>query len=300
MASKLLSAMMIDDCLHDPVLAAKIILGYTVPPHQELRLFGMWKHTFFMDSSGFGTGKTMNLALVAALRAVLMEERVGGIISRSFGQEKIIFQYFDRWSDTNPLFRSQIRKNTRADLGISHAGDSLEAVFANGSRIRCVPPNFLQNSARIASEDWTDVYCDEWVRYVNLDSLPVIIGRARKPIPSCYDGADPVFDHHVSFCGTADFTFNPAYKEWQKFDEFVRNGNTSYDLQSWNYTHYPKRYEKLLAMNIIKHMTSTMSKDKVEREVYGHWVSDSAGFYSAFDISQAREASIAAPILTME
>lgn len=287
--SRWITSMMVDDCLHDPVLGAKVLLGYELPPNQKLRLRGMWNHKFMIDSSGYGTGKSLNIAIAAGLRCMLMRDRVAGIISKTFGQGKLIYSYFDAWIDRNPIFRSQIKINRLGEPMSLHGSDAWVLTFTNGSLIRVIPPAFMTNSERVASESWTDGYYDEWVRYGNYDALRVLMGRVRKPVPEQYDVDDPIFDHHLAFFGTADYTWHPAYSRITHYLEQIALGSPKHDVQSWNYEHYPARYHRLIELDVIENMKATMTFDQVEREVYGRWVKDSAGYYSARDVADARK-----------
>lgn len=283
-------AMMVDDFLHDPVLAVMVIFGGELPPNQQLRLFGMWKYPFMIDSSGFGTGKTRCTALVAALRCLLMVDRVVGIISLTLRQGVLYFRdYFDPWIKNNPFFRSQIAVDRTNRPKSVHSNDGCELTFLNNNRIRTIPPGFMNNADRAASESWTDGSYDEWVRYGNFDALRVLKGRVRRPIPECYDVEDPIYAAHACFCGTADFTWHPAYSYVKTYMEEIAKGSKSHELQSWNYTHYPKRCYRLINLPMIEDMKRTMSRDQVEREIYGHWVNDSSGYYSAREIKDCRK-----------
>jgi hypothetical protein len=299
--SKWVTAMMIDDCIRDPVLGAEVILGFKdIPPPQALRLRGMWQSKFMIDSSGLGSGKSTCIAIVAALRMLLIEDRTAGIISYTFRQGKQIFENnFDRWIETSPIFRNEIRKNRVQEPMSTHGTDYWQLTARNGNVIRVVPPSFMTNSDRVAGESWTDGYFDEWTRYQNYDALDqVLVPRVRKPISEMYDVKDPIFTHHIYFGGTAGFQWNPCYTRLLHFMDQIALGNRKYEVQSWHCEHYPERSRRLTNPDVIEFMKSTMRPDQIQMEVYGRWVKDSVGFYSAREVSEIRKADI--PVLTME
>ncbi len=296
MADTRITAMMTEDCLQDPILGAKVLLGYTIPAHLEARIWGMWTSKFMMDNSGFGTGKSLSIAIVAALRAMLMEDRVAGIISKTFNQGQLIFDYFDRWAAKSPLFRSQICDADGGEPDIIHGNMFWQARFKNSSKIRTIPPDFMRDAARVASEDWNDGYFDEFTKYPSYEAYwKNVFTRVRRPVNEKYNPNDPVFGRHFYFCGTARYQWHPAYKTVVEFSESVGRGDRLYEVQSWNYTHILEKYHHLIEMDGIKLLEKSLPRDLVQQEIYGRWVRDSQGYYSYRDIMDSR--TEACPIL---
>jgi len=296
--SSLLTAMMIDDCLHDPVLGAKILMGYECPPHMELRLWGMWNNFMMIDSSGFGTGKTLCIALVAALRSMLMEDRVSGIISRQGVQARLITAYFDKWAKTNKILASQIVSGLGEKPRITHKEEVNQIFFKNGSVVRIQSPGLREGAERLASEDWNDGYCDEWTRYDDIEAFwRLVVGRCRRPVNPIYDGRDSLFGNHLFLSGTATYEWMPAFKQWERIKKKMIANEVGYEAQAWNYTHIPKRYEHLIreAKKFIVEMEANLPRAVVQQEIYGVWVKDSASCYRREDIEGARSAGC--PIL---
>jgi len=279
--------MMIDDFIQDPVLAAKVIFDIDLMPHQEFRLMGMWRFRRFIDSSGFGTGKTVTLALCAALRHILLEERSQLIISRTFEQGKTLYEYFDRWCRTSPIFGSQIATNNHGDFASSHGQGAHILRAKNGNIIRTIPPNFNFNADRAKSEDATDGYFDEWTAYPNYQALyKTLFGRIRKPLSKNYKTASPVFGPHWFLCGTPQFKWHESYEEVERYEYDIAmaraNGERpKHEMQSWNYTHYLKEgrfaelYESLWAA--VEGMLKSNAPSVVQLEILGEWVQDSFG-----------------------
>lgn len=292
MANRWLTATMVDDFIHDPVLATEIIFGFRLPPHQQLRIWGMWTSPYMIDSSGAGSGKSFTIAIVSALRSILFQDRVSGIIGRGYGQGKLIYDNFDKWLISCPIFREQIRLDKKHGLMSVHGGEACQLTFKNGNIIRVIPPDFAKDGLRVASESFTDGYFDEWTRFQNYGAFnKVFLGRVRKPIPECYPKDDPVFGNHIFMSGTAQSTSHPAYTKVLQYQDHIANGDRRYELQSWNFTHIPKEYEREdnTAMSREAQMDG-MPADQIETEIYGRWVADSVGFYNAADIKMCRTA----------
>lgn len=290
--SERLTAYMIDDCLHDPVLGAKVLLGYTVPPHMEMRLWGMWNYKFVIDSSGFGSGKSLTIALCAAMRAMLMEERTEGIVSRTFAQGQETHRYIDKWIEKHPIFADQVEPGNDGKPATLHGSNAWETKFKNGSRIRTIPPDFKGGAERAGSEDFTDGYFDEWTKYPNYNAfVRQLVSRVRKPVAPCYDSKDPIFARHFYFAGTAKYQWHPCFKRVQHYAEKIMSGSKIHELQAWNYLDVPERYHHLFEMDGIHEMEESLPQDLVNQEILGLWVKDSQGYYNSAHINEARKST---------
>ncbi len=281
---------MVDDFIHDPVLAVRCIFGFELPPHQQIRLWSAWTHTYSFDSSGFGTGKTFTIALLAALRMMLFEDCIEGIIGKTYVGGKQIFNYFDKWCLECPIFRNQIRVNRQGEPAIVHGADACTVTMRNGNQGRVIPPDFQKDSERVASESWTNGYFDEWVRYRNYIAFnKVIIGRVRAPIHAPHTKRDPIFGNHIFFSGTAQCKWHPAYARIQHALEQISLGSKGYDVISFNHTHIPEKYEWLNSTDIAREaMMASLRQDEIQSEIMGIWVDDSIGYYNAKNLAACR------------
>ena len=293
--------MMLDDFLHDPVLAASCIFTEAlIPPPdapftpvQELRIFGMWTHMFFLDSSGFGTGKTFCAATVAALRAVLMNNRHIGIVAESFGQAKLYFEdYFDPWVKRCPVFAAQVETSSKGGYHVIHNDDGYVMNFKNDSTLKALPPNLLNDAKRLRTESWTDLLAEEWTAWPNLaKALNIVQGRMRRPIGRGYDDKSPIFEQHQAFIGAADYTWRPCYQVVQQFERAVFQGKKKYCVQAWNYLDYTGPWRELkygINEENINAMRDRMPKDEYERVLLAHWMNDSTGYYLASELEACR------------
>lgn len=295
--SSRLTAMMVDDCLHDPVLGAKVLLGYTVPPHFELRLWGMWLRPFMVDSSGFGTAKSLGIAIVSALRAILIEGRVVGICSKTKAQGELVHQYFDRWIDSSAIFRSQVRIGTGGKLAATHGSSHWSTKFRNGSELRTITPDFARGAEKAGSEDWHDGMFDEWTKYPDINAFQrQLMTRVRKPVLPPYSAGDPIFANHIYMGGTAKYQWHPCYKIVKEYEEAMHKGSLDDEHQSWNYHHIPEKFRHLINLKNIIRLERDMAKDQVAQEIHGKWTRDSMGYYSTQDFEDARSDDV--PVLT--
>jgi hypothetical protein len=227
---------------------------------------------------------------------MLFRDRVSGIISNTYPQGKLIHEYFVRWARKSSIFRKQLAVNARGEPAVSIGAEACTAKFRNESLIRTIPPDFARQARRVASESWNDGYFDEWTRYPNFEAFfKVIIGRVRRPVPRGYDKNNLTFCNHMTLFGTASYEYLPHYKTLKDAMQEVSKGNVEYEVQSWNYTHVPKKYEHLITIETIKFQEKNLPSHVVRQEIYGQWVKDSAGFYGRVEIKHARNANV--PIL---
>ncbi len=281
-----LTSTMVQDFLHDPILAAKVLLGIRVPPSQELRILTMWFHHYTQDDSGFSTGKSTTLAIVAALRSMLMEGRIGGMLSGTFRQGQLIFANFDRWYSQSAIFRYCV-KHTNGKPRINHGNSAWEIRFKGDSLVRVLPPNFMQDSVRLQSERWHDAYLDEWPSF-NMDSLTkTIFGRvtAVNLYQECL-----IRQNHIHLCGTPGFKHKPAYKQVKRVDANIARGNKDYARYSCNWRHFPRtdEWKGFIDYKIIYTMQTSNPEGVVKSEIDGFWQDDAMSYYSIVAIDDAR------------
>jgi len=271
---------MVEDLLFDPVMAAKVLLGIQIPPHQELRILQAWTTHWTLDDSGFSTGKSFTYAVLSALRSILIAGRIGGILSGTFRQGKLIFAYYDRWAAISKIFRNCV-KTQNGKLRLVHGQEVHEAHFRGTSTVRVLPPNFMQDSERIRSERWHDGYFDEWITFGNFKAFNKTI-VARVTAVNHFDDC-PVRQNHLHLSSTPDFVHHPAYRIVKQVQNNINAGNTNYGRFTSNYRHVPKtpKWQHLVNRKIIFSMQSMNPKGVVESEVDGLWTTDSLSYYSS-------------------
>lgn len=283
-----LTALMVEDFQHDPILAAKVLLQLKVPPHEQLRLMWMWSTYFTIDDSGFSTGKSFTFAIVSALRSILFKDRVSGVISKTFAQGKLIFQNYDRWYDNCSIFRNCIKMGSGGKPRLVHGTDVWIAEFKSGSTIRVLPPDFMRDSERLKSERFHDAYLDEYTSFGNFEALnKIIVGRVTKEnhYPNC-----PVKSNHIHLSSTPNFTHHPSYEIIKRTNFQIAQGNKSYGRFSCNYRHIPKteEWQWLVNRRTIFQLQVSLPANIIKSEVDGVWTEDSGTWYSSYSVDNAR------------
>lgn len=286
-----LTAMMVEDMLFDPILACKVILDIDLPPHEELRVLGMWGTHFTMDDSGFSTGKSFTHALIISLRSILIPGRISGVLSGTFRQGKLIFQYLERWYAKSKIFRSCV-KHQMGKPRFVHGSELFQAMFRGGSEVRVLPPSITQDSLRLRSERWNDGYIDEWVTFGNFHALTsTIFGRATAAnhFTDC-----PVRQNHLHLSSTPGYTHEPAYALVKRIDRNIQVGNQDYWRFTCNYRHVPDtpRWHGLVDRKTIFSMQTMNPPGVVASEIDGIWQADSQSYYSSLFVEEARVAAI--------
>jgi hypothetical protein len=281
---------MIEDMMFDPILAAKVLLGIRIPPHQELRMLRMWTTHFTMDDSGFSTGKSYTYAIISAIRSVLFAGRISGILSGTYRQGKLIFQNYERWVQTSKIFRCSLQSHN-GQPRLIHGTDVHMAYFRGGSEIRVLPPNLMQNADRLRSERWNDGYVDEWTIFPNYDAITkTIYGRvsAKNDYGTCY-----VRGNHLHLASTPQYEHSPSYGLVKMIDANIQKGNKNYARFTSNYRHIPrtKHWNGFADYRTIYGLQTTNPPGMVKSEVDGKWQSDSQSFYLSSEVDNARSTS---------
>jgi len=284
------TAMMVEDMIFNPSLAAKVILDIEMPPHQELRLLMMWTHQMTIDDSGFSTGKSFTGAMKIALTSVLFKDYTSGVLSKTFRQGKLIFDMIERWSNANKLFRNTIAKQFNNKPKILHDNEVYRILWRGGSELRVLPPGFLKDSENLRSERWNAAYCDEWNTYGKYESLTSIIyGRATRANPylDC-----PVRGNKIHLFSTPKYKHHESYHLVEAIEKDIANGNADYARFTCNYRHVP-RTKKWLRKGLVDYRTIRLMQitnppGVSGSEIDGIWQKDSLSFYSSYYIDQAK------------
>lgn len=283
-----LTAMMVEDFIHDPILAAKVILRLKVPPHQELRLLNMWTTYYFQDDSGFTTGKSFTLAIVCALRSVLFSERLSGIVSGTFRQSKLVFANLDRWYNSAPIFANSIQVR-RSQPRMTHGTEMWECYFTNDSLVRALPPGFTdgERQSKLRSERWNDGYFDEWTTFSLKVLVSILFGRvtAVNKDPDC-----PIRGNHMALCSTPGLTSDPSYKQVQVVDKIIAAGGKKHFRYTCNWRHIQDKPEwgGFVDKNAIFTMQMSNPAVVVGSELDGIWQDSSLTYYIGSDVDDRR------------
>lgn len=287
---------MIDDLVHNPALAAKVILGQDIrdmPPHERIRFKLAWVSKFVLDHSGFSTAKTFSIAALAALRIILLDPyRVQGVVSRTFGQGKVVGDYWLRWLDTSKIFASQIKKRPVATGGIEYdfirGASGWYLTSRNGSSAKIIPPDLMKKGGRLASERFSDGYFDEIHKWPDQNIIELVMHpRVTKPVS---DPLHPIYQHHFYNSSTAGFKYEPAYERVARYLKEMSLKNEKYSVLTFNFRDVPDKpqFHALVDMDVLKNMELSLPDALFRAEGLGEWVDDSMGTYSAKLVSSIR------------
>jgi len=157
----------------NPVLAVEYFFGFDLPFFQITRFMEMWSKTSFIDNSGYGTGKTFIVALIIAIRSMLLPNRVQIYVSHTFGGVKLLFEtYLEPWFYEYPLYADQFSPNTKSP--VSKTSEVYTVNFYNGNSVRGVPPGFLTGALRMRSERGNDIFLDEYPHYPSQEEIDTV------------------------------------------------------------------------------------------------------------------------------
>lgn len=283
-----LTAMMVEDFIHNPVLAAKVILRLKIPAHQELRLLNMWTTHYVQDDSGFTTGKSFTLAIVCALRSVLFSERLSGIVSGTFRQSRLVFSNFDKWVNTAPIFANAIQVR-KGQPRMTHGTEVWECFYTNDSITRALPPGFTdgERQSKLRSERWHDGYFDEWTTFSHRVLVSILFGRvtAVNKDPEC-----PIRGNHMVLCSTPGVTSDPAYKQVEIVDSTIASGSKEHVRYTCNWRHISKKPEwaGFVDNRTIYTMQVSNPAVVVGSEIDGLWQDSTMTYYPEADVDARR------------
>lgn len=294
------------EMIADPLLAVEYIFGFELSYFQVVRLYEAWFKTSFMDCSGYGTGKTFTIALLMALRAILFPNRVGMIISHTFGGVKLVFDtYLEPWFYEIPHYAEHFPKDTKHP--VSKTSELYSVKLANGNTIRGVPPGIMTGSTRLRSERCNDIYLDEFAHYHSQEEIDTVIkSRATrfnpyhriKPKTHIEQLVKNILSNHKSFFSTPNYKFHESFKRAKYFIQKAHvEHNLNYGYESYSYKDLIEDgREDLTDQEAIEESKAMLPSDLFNRDYLGKWVSGSIGYYD-YDQIQAIRSTKFRPML---
>ncbi len=307
---------LLTDCINDPVFAAEFFFNEKLDIFQRVRLKLFWNTPRVMDSSGFSSAKTKNLWIVSNLRALLIENHIGGVYYQVFGTgQKVYWPYYYEVAARAPWFRHHIGKRRIIGLDGKTEEEGKATIkgpacwtcdYRNGSSILMPAAGFMQEAKTQAGIRLNDLWIDEWTKIMAAGSDGIdsqLIGRVTR---SCFNKEHPIWCSHMGFLATAEDTMHPAYTRYKAFEEEVRKGNPDYALITFNYKHYSDRLFKngrsfkqiFREDKTILDMRKNKSAAGFRQEGLGIWSVNGAGLYTgeliekAYNIGKSRGVDI--------
>lgn len=280
-----LTKMMIDDFRQDPVLAVRWILGMELPPHQRLRLRGMWRKKFFLDDSGISTGKDATAAMCAAVRCILFPDWISTFLAKGIKQlANINEEYFIKWNSISPYFANEVEK-------IYTPKGVMTVKFKNDSMIKLMAAGWDRDAETLRSERWNEVFMNEWHTYGNMDAIQrTAFGRVTRYHPGKdVDGLKEICGAHITLMASAGYKWMPEYKIVSDWQTKINQGNHLYGRQRWDYYDIPKNMRSMFTdEDIMKEMFESLPIEDALVEIIGVWQHSSSDFYDSLDIEDCR------------
>lgn len=221
-----------------PVIGAEKIIGVRLPYYQQDILNRLWTHKYPLLFCSRRTGKTFVTALFLVLKAMLYPKTNIGISAPVFKQAKTVFKMVEDLYKEYPIVQMEAahqpkHNNTEWSLG-----------FKNGSYIEAVPFN-----DNIRSKGYNIVFLDEYgfqFRYsmnqmVSSVITPMIFTKRQKAGPSIgkEDTNEELHETDIGnqliIASTGTYKWNDYYKKYKEYEEHIYNGNSNYDIISYDY-----------------------------------------------------------------
>lgn len=290
---------MVEDFLFDPVLAARVLLGYDLDVFQRVRLKIYWFVPNVVDSSGYSSGKTICNFIFCNLRALLLPNHVVGVYYPRFEQgKKTFWEYF--YQCKHPLFRAQLGNE---DRGKQEKGNEAAACFTqyyqNGNRLLLPAPDWDKKSPAMASMRYNTGLLDEYTQVDDREKGRETVDEQfmGRMTAESYNQNHPVWANHVLFTAPAR-TRNHA--SWQRAREFIakaEQGDPDFAHISFNFKDYSElrsnngrsyrdrfRVEKNIALRRTK-----MDHAAVLGDIYGIWANSGKGWYGRESLDRCVE-----------
>lgn len=300
-----ISQTMMEDFIHDPVMGAKVILGYNLDVFQRVRLKLYWWSPYLIDSSGISSGKTIVDWVYLVLRCVLIPDHVSLFYNQTFQAMKDNFwPLFAKCN--NPIYQAQVgqftmdgEENRRDARDTAKEPSCYKVFFKNKSIIMCPAPGFLQKSKGQAGRRTNDLLVDEWTKAEAMakDGSGIddqLIARATR---ECFNQNHPFWCNHITFTASAEDSIHPAYRRIRSFKREIKLGNPNSVLCSWSYKdwsdfEFSKSVtfkDKFRPESQIRFKKQQSLAQQFKKEVLGIWSEQGRGWYTPEMIGNGEE-----------
>ena len=254
---------MVDDFLCDPVMGAYVLLGIKLDVFQACRLRMLWWTPNVIDSSGFGTGKSLGIWIWMNLRAMIIGDQHLCIYYQTFQSAKDIFWPYYRSFDRRraPIFDAQLGKLDAE--GDTDGKDNTKGpacykqYFKNESLVMAPAPNWFQDAKGQAGQTFNGVAVDEWTKVETMTKKTgrvtnekgdvvgginqQIMGRVRR---SSWNQFHPLWGNHMVFLATAESVQHPGYRRYKNFLTAIKQGDPDYGLFSASFKDFSNESEE--------------------------------------------------------
>jgi hypothetical protein len=303
--------------LENPMFAAKVFLNIDLLPFQGY-LYNLFLNKNFVTMvASRGAGKSFLLAVYAILKGILRQGSKIVIVSASFRQSQVVFNYIDEIYKRSP-FLQQICN----DYGMNKKGprrDTNMCRFALGNSLIMAVP--LGNGDKIRGLRACTILCDEFgsipeqIFQVVVRGFSVVSMNPIEKVKEEYRKQELISkgivtdapieaenkNNQIILTGTASYEFNHFFGWVQKYKKIIECGTdhqklkdsfgknlTESDLLSLDpkkfavielpYTALPKGY---MDDGIIAESKATMTQANFDMEFMAKFYKDSDGFFKA-------------------
>ncbi len=314
---------MVDDFLCDPVLAARVLFGLVFDAFQAAALRIEWWVPNVIDESGFGTGKSLRVWVLAQLRCMLMPEQSCCAYYQNFKTGQRIFwkNYEKPWA-YHPLFRAQLGKfamveGEAAGKGSTRTGSCWIQHYKNGGEVDLPAPNWMQNAIGEAGVTYSWISIDEWTKVETMgkktgasvthnDAGQVsgginqqILGRLRQ---GSFNQYHMLHRPHCIFSATAESEAHPSQHRVNQFRKQINAGNPNYAIISFCFkdasnlpSHTGKAFkDQIIDWGAITNLAAQLTKAHFGREALGLRRRNTDGWYSEADVAACHELGVLA------
>ncbi len=242
---------MVDDFLVDPVLGVYVIFGCKLDVFQQVRLRILWWTPNVIDSSGFGTGKSLTLWLFMNLRCVIIGDQHVCTYYQDFQAGKDIYWPYYNVFDSRraPIFNAQLGKlDAEGDVDgkDNSKGPACYKQYFKNESVQFLPaPGWFQGAKGQAGRTFNVASVDEWTKVETMTKKTgritnekgdvvgginqQILGRVRR---ASWNQFHPLWGNHRVFLATAESMNHPAYRRYKNFMTQIKAGDPTYALFS--------------------------------------------------------------------
>jgi hypothetical protein len=272
--------------LIDPVMAAKVLLGWDMDEFQKVRLRACWWIPEVIDSSGVSTGKTFGLFLFAILRALLLpNQQVFVYLPTKNSGVATFWPYFKKTMARSP--HRWFERQSEWQKGCGRYGEDKEGGWykwhlLNGSCVTMPPGNFIQDGDTQAGLRANTLVVDEWLRVENMgDAIDAqLIDRVTAPNLNQHH---PIWGNHQLFSGHAETPAHKGYARYKSFMDAIRDGSQRHGLISFCFHDISPKWRKILLQEEhVESRRKTLARTapgRYKRQYLGLWRHDGSTFY---------------------
>ena len=296
-------------CFSNPIFAARWLLGMDLMPFQGAVLESLWNHRFTYFLGSRGASKSLLFAIYSLLKAILIPGSKIVLVSNTFRQSKIIFNYILQVYESWPILRQLTSKNEypkfhadacRFKIGTSNItalpmgqGDGIR-----GERSNCT---IIDEFQEINEEIFQVVIMGFSAVSMSPNEKVRRLARQKSTwIGYNQEEKQGVVDlgNQIILGGTASFEFNHAFKWYNNYLDIIRtrgdkeairkytNGQlTQEELESFSWKDFAVitlPHDKLphgfLDEQIVTNAKLQNSEEFYSMEYLCRWISDTKGF----------------------